>query len=642
MGHKSSSGNFDKTPSHLTFIYTFLVQLNVGNPNFSMGGLDMSSGNDNSIAIFFGSQTGNAEDLANQTKKIADKNGLDATVFDMDGFSASNLSNHKRILIITSTWGEGEMPDNAADLWEETCENNPSLSGVNYSICAIGDTDYDEFCQAGIDWDIKFQELGATKVTELQKCDVDFEPEWQTWVDKVIPAMVSIEIELPSSGEEVSVVEEPIVEPVEIKTKSGDKSPWSAKNPYPTKISECYVLNGEGSRKETRHIVFELGDSGMDYKVGDALGVVPENPPLTVDLLIEKAGWAQDHIVNTHNGERTLWEALKKDYEIHRVNKKFVKSLKEKVKSNGLRIKVSMVERHRETISTLGRGYSNSEVVMQTELLPSIPGDDPVERAEILANDADALEDYIWSRDYVDVFTDFSVSYTPEEFIDLLDKLKPRLYSIASSHDAHPGKVELTVGIVRYSHHGRDRGGLCTIYMADEVEVDKTDVGVFMSPTKSFVLPEDKSTDIIMVGPGTGIAPFRAFMEQRIFDGGDGKNWLFFGDQSSKTEFYYKESIEGWLDEGDLYRFTTAWSRDQEEKIYVQHRLKEHGAEVWEWFERGAYFYICGDKQYMAKDVHRALIEIAIEHGEMSEEDATHFIEKTMMKEQKRYLRDVY
>ena len=602
----------------------------------------MSSGNDNSIAIFFGSQTGNAEDLANQTKKIADKNGLDATVFDMDGFSASNLSNHKRILIITSTWGEGEMPDNAADLWEETCENNPSLSGVNYSICAIGDTDYDEFCQAGIDWDIKFQELGATKVTELQKCDVDFEPEWQTWVDKVIPAMVSIEIELPSSGEEVSVVEEPIVEPVEIKTKSGDKSPWSAKNPYPTKISECYVLNGEGSRKETRHIVFELGDSGMDYKVGDALGVVPENPPLTVDLLIEKAGWAQDHIVNTHNGERTLWEALKKDYEIHRVNKKFVKSLKEKVKSNGLRIKVSMVERHRETISTLGRGYSNSEVVMQTELLPSIPGDDPVERAEILANDADALEDYIWSRDYVDVFTDFSVSYTPEEFIDLLDKLKPRLYSIASSHDAHPGKVELTVGIVRYSHHGRDRGGLCTIYMADEVEVDKTDVGVFMSPTKSFVLPEDKSTDIIMVGPGTGIAPFRAFMEQRIFDGCSGKNWLFFGDQSSKTEFYYKESIEGWLDEGDLYRFTTAWSRDQEEKIYVQHRLKEHGAEVWEWFERGAYFYICGDKQYMAKDVHRALIEIAIEHGEMSEEDATHFIEKTMMKEQKRYLRDVY
>ena len=606
-----------------------------------MGGHNMSSESDNSIAIFFGSQTGNAEDLANQTKKLADKSGLNATVFDMDGFPASNLINHKRILIITSTWGEGEMPDNAADLWDETCSQNPSLAGVNYSICAIGDTGYDEFCQAGIDWDNKFQELGATKVTDLQKCDVDFEPEWQVWVDKVIPAMVSIEIKV-ESAEAAPAPEVKIVEKKEKKEKSKDKSGWSAKNPYPTKITECYILNGEGSRKETRHIVFDLGDSGMDYKVGDALGVVPENPPLTVDLLIEKAGWAQDHIVHTHNGERTLWEALKKDYEIHRVNKKFVKSLKEKVKSSGLRIKVSMVERQRETVSVTNRGWSNSEPVLQAELLPSIPGDDPVERAEILANDADALEDYIWSRDYVDVFNDFSISYTPEEFIDLLDKLKPRLYSIASSHDAHPGFVELTVGIVRYSHHGRDRGGLCTIYMADEVDVNETDVGVFMSPTKSFVLPEDKSTDIIMLGPGTGIAPFRAFMEQRIFDGGNGKNWLFFGDQSSKTEFYYKDTIENWLDEGHLYRFTTAWSRDQEEKIYVQHRLKEHGAEVWEWFERGAYFYICGDKQYMAKDVHRALIEIAMEHGEMSEEDATFFIEKTMMKEQKRYLRDVY
>ena len=237
---------------------------------------------------------------------------------------------------------------------------------------------------------------------------------------------------------------------------------------------------------------------------------------------------------------------------------------------------------------------------------------------------------------------EFDVSYSPEEFFELTGRLKPRLYSIASSHDAHPGLVELTVGIVRFSYHGRDRGGLCTLFMADEIGNSEQQVGVFMSPTKSFVLPEDKDTDIIMVGPGTGIAPFRAFMEQRVFDGGKGKNWLFFGDQSAKTEFYYKDTIESWLDSGDLYRFTTAWSRDQAEKIYVQHRLKEHGAEVWEWFENGAYFYICGDKTYMAKDVHRALIEIAMEHGGMSEEDATHFIEKTMMKEQKRYLRDVY
>ena len=425
-------------------------------------------------------------------------------------------------------------------------------------------------------------------------------------------------------------------------SENQEKSAWSAKNPYMSKITECYVLNGEGSRKETRHVVFDLGDSGLDYKVGDALGVLSENPEETVNLLIETAGWDESQIVSTRSGEVTLREALKKDFEIHRVNKKFVNSLSEKVTSSGMRITVKLIERYRESVAGSGPNWMGGDAPLQSELLPSIPGDDPVGRVDTLASDPKAMEDYIWSRDYIDVLRDFDVNYSAEEFLELADKLKPRLYSIASSHDAHPGFVELTVGIVRYSHHGRDRGGLCTVYLADEVEVNKTDVGVFMSPTKSFVLPADTSTDIIMVGPGTGIAPFRAFMEQRIHDGGSGKNWLFFGDQSEKTEFYYKESIESWLDEGHLYEFTTAWSRDQAEKIYVQHRLKEHGARIWEWFERGAYFYICGDKTYMAKDVHRALIEIAKEHGGMSDEDATYFIEKTMMKEEKRYLRDVY
>tara|TARA_Y100000766_G_scaffold145241_1_gene124813 strand:+ start:4599 stop:6401 length:1803 start_codon:yes stop_codon:yes gene_type:complete len=600
----------------------------------------MSENQDKSLAIFFGTQTGNAEDLAMQTKKIADKSGLETTVIDMDNYPANELQKHKRILIITSTWGEGEMPDNAAEMWDDVCAKNPSLSGVNYSVCAIGDTSYDEYCQAGIDWDNKFKELGANRVSDVQLCDVDFEPEWKIWVDKVIPAMASIEITLTTSEPE-PVVEAVKEAPKEVAASNG-KSAWSAKNPYMSKITECYILNGEGSRKETRHIVFDLGDSGLDYKVGDALGVVSENPEETVNLLIETAGWDESQIVSTRSGDRTLREALKKDFEIHRVNKKFVNSLSEKVTSSGMRITVKLIERYRESVAGNGSDWMGGDAPLQSELLPSIPGDDPVGRVENLTSDPKAMEDYIWSRDYIDVMRDFDVNYSAEEFLEIADKLKPRLYSIASSHDAHPGFVELTVGIVRYSHHGRDRGGLCTVYMADEVEVNETDVGVFMSPTKSFVLPADTSTDIIMVGPGTGIAPFRAFMEQRIHDGGSGKNWLFFGDQSEKTEFYYKESIESWLDEGHLYEFTTAWSRDQEEKIYVQHRLKEHGARIWEWFERGAYFYICGDKTYMAKDVHRALIEIAKEHGGMSDEDATYFIEKTMMKEEKRYLRDVY
>ena len=413
---------------------------------------------------------------------------------------------------------------------------------------------------------------------------------------------------------------------------------WSAKNPYMTTITENYILNGEGSRKETRHIVFDLGDSGLDYKVGDALGVIAENPPHIVDELIEVQGWDRDQTVTTHKGERTLYDALKKDFEVHMANKKFVKSLASKVVSTGMNISMAFVSRQRNDDAWNASG----DEARPSGLKASVPSNDPAAQVEAINADVKAVEDYLWTRDYVDIMREFEVKYTIEEFMELADKLKPRLYSIASSHDAHPGFVELTVGIVRFEYNGRARGGLCTQFMADEINTSGAPIGVFMSPTKSFVLPDDKDIDIIMVGPGTGIAPFRAFMEQRVFDGGKGRNWLFFGDQSASTEFYYKDTIEGWVDEGHLYKFTTAWSRDQEEKIYVQHRLKEHGKEVWEWFENGAYFYICGDKQYMAKDVHRALIDIAIEHGGMSEADATHFIEKTMMREQKRYLRDVY
>ena len=418
---------------------------------------------------------------------------------------------------------------------------------------------------------------------------------------------------------------------------------WSAKNPYSSRITENYILNGEGSRKETRHIVFDLGDSGLEYKVGDALAVLPENPQEIVDNLIVNQGWDPLQIIDAGKGEKTLRDALKMDVEIHRVNKRFVGSLISKVESSGLKINVKLTGRRRMIVggeTILDWNAESGDTL--NGLNSSAAGDDPVAKVENMADDSSAMEDYIWSRDYLDVLDEFGVKYAPDEFLGLVDRLKPRLYSIASSLDAHPGAVELTVGIVRYSHHGRDRGGLCTIFMADEIDDSDLPIRVFMSPTKTFVLPEDPSVDIIMVGPGTGIAPFRAFMEQRIYDKASGRNWLIFGDQSSKTEFYYQDTIEKWLDEGDLSHFTTAWSRDQEEKIYVQHRMAEHGKEIWDWLENGAYFYVCGDKQYMAKDVHRTLIEIAREHGSMSADDATHFIEKVMMREQKRYLRDVY
>jgi len=296
-------------------------------------------------------------------------------------------------------------------------------------------------------------------------------------------------------------------------------SNWSAKNPYNSKITECYVLNGEGSRKETRHVVFDLGDSGLDYKVGDALGVLAENPPHIVEELLEVQGWDREQTVTSHKGEKDLYSALKKDYEVHMANKKFVQSLTDKIVSSGMSISMSIVKRSRDNLDW----SSTSEGDLPPGLNSSMPSDDPASKVKAIVADAKAIEDYLWTRDYVDIMREFNVKYSPEEFLELADRLKPRLYSIASSHDAHPGFVELTVGIVRFSYHDRQRGGLCTQYMADEVVVNETDVGVFMSPTKSFILPDDPNTDIIMVGPGTGIAPFRAFMEQRVHDKAPGR-----------------------------------------------------------------------------------------------------------------------
>jgi sulfite reductase (NADPH) flavoprotein alpha-component len=223
-----------------------------------------------------------------------------------------------------------------------------------------------------------------------------------------------------------------------------------------------------------------------------------------------------------------------------------------------------------------------------------------------------------------------------------MDRLKPRLYSIASSPDYEPGTVHLTVGIVRYNHHDRDRTGLATGFLADRCKVVETDIGIFMSPTRSFILPKDLSTDIIMVGPGTGIAPFRAFLQQRDIDGATGRNWLFFGDWTESGENYYKEEMDDWKERGILTKHDLAWSRDGSEKVYVQHLMKKHGEEIWAWIDGGAYFYVCGDKSRMAKDVHKTLIGICGEHGGMSEEDAHEFVETRMMRTEKRYLRDVY
>ncbi len=418
---------------------------------------------------------------------------------------------------------------------------------------------------------------------------------------------------------------------------------WSNKNPFMASLAERYALTGQNSKKETIHLSIDLSGSEIDYKAGDALGVIPTNPPELVDELIGVLGWSPEEMVTTQKGERNLKTALIEDVEIHRLNKKVMAAISNLHQpSPG---KVILIRRERRSLDSdiVIETWSAEDDGMDPSSNLSSKDQDPLSRVAVIANDAEAMEEYIWSRDYIDLVSEIGeFPGTSQDLVDAMDRLKPRLYSISSSPDAHLGEVHLTVAVVRYHHHDRDRMGLCSGWMAETVGKDTPEVPVFLSTTKSFVLPTDPSTDIIMVGPGTGIAPFRAFLEQRGCDEADGKNWLFFGDWTESDHYYYREQIEGWVESNLLTRMTTAFSRDQEEKIYVQHRMIEHGAELWSWLSSGAVFYVCGDKSRMAKDVHQALIDIAEEHGGMESEDAKHYIETKLMREEKRYLRDVY
>ena len=423
---------------------------------------------------------------------------------------------------------------------------------------------------------------------------------------------------------------------------------WSAKNPYESTLTANFILNGEGSKKETRHLVFDLGDSGLEYKAGDALGIIPVTSSELVEDVIVALGADSDEVVETHAGTVTLLEALTNHYEIHQANRKFVASIGNKFEALGGPSEIRIVKRVRTSVdsgqATMHWSWSGDDDDYPEGFSPIGSSVDPAyELWKSLTSDDKAMEDYLWGRDYIDVLNDFGhLGFSGQDFVDQLNRLKPRLYSIASSPDFEPGTVHLTVAIVRYEGQGRSKTGLTTGYLADRTPEGTDDIRVFMSPTRSFILPEDGSKNIIMVGPGTGIAPFRAFLQQRKLDGAEGKNWLFFGDWTEEGEFLYRDEIGEYVEDGTIDKLNLAWSREGPEKVYVQHLMAEHGAEIWEWIDNGGYFYVCGDKNYMARDVHSTLIGICVEHGGLSEDDAKQFVEQTLMREEKRYLRDVY
>ncbi len=534
------------------------------------------------VTIIFGSQTGTAETLSKKAAKQLKAANCEPTIIDMAELSPDDLKSVQHLLLITSTYGEGEPPDNAMSLHSALmADSAPSMEGLSYSVMGLGDSSYADFCQCSKEFDARLDALGAKRVAPMGEADGDPDEAFAEWIASVQSVL----------GEAGATPAAEIVEDEEV----SEGPQYNKKNPFAAKLLKSVNLNKEGSSKATHHIEISLEGSGLDYVVGDALGVYPENNAKLVDEIIEAAGFEPDELTQVPHGEdQQLFEALRYHYDISVLTEPFLMACARLSKHPDLKAIVS---------------------------------------------DESKRKDYLVGRGLVDPIVDFGVKFpTTEYLVAPLKALNPRLYSISSSPKAHPGEVHLTVGKVTYDSHGRKRMGVCSTYLADH-KLDRP-VKVYMHSNNAFRLTDDDNAPAIMIGPGTGIAPFRAFLEEREARGAKGKNWLLFGDQHQATDFLYEEQITAWMKSGLLTRFDTAFSRDQTEKVYVQNRIIEFADEFYAWLEEGGSIYICGDASRMAKDVDAAIhkaVEIA---GKKSADEAKAYVEA--LKKAKRYLRDVY
>jgi len=532
------------------------------------------------INILFGTQTGNSESVAEDLSNFALSNGFKTQINALDDIEMNNLSKMKNVAIITSTYGEGEMPDNAQLFWNALSSNTaPQLNNMNYSVLALGDTGYEEFCHAGKLLDTRLEQLGAKRIIKRIDCDVDFEDLAEKWINSVVQKF--------NPDKKIDAVNKD-------KTESIVKS-WSRKNPYEAIISYNTLLSGPNSNKEIIHYEIDLGDSGLKYEVGDSLSIIPRNKQLLVDQIIERLHTSKDFIPSGH--EIDIENLLKFKFEILTPTKRLIE----------------YVEKIAE----------DSELSLILE-----------------KKDSKALDDFKWGMDVLDFMNlNPKVDFIVEKFLDLLKPLQHRTYSISSSINKYDNKVHLTISSVRWKNKKRDYNGVCSTYLADDCNENEK-IKIFFTPNKSFRLPEDKDKDIIMIGPGTGIAPFRAFLQEREVTKSSGKNWLFFGDQTRDNDFIYEDELKDMLNKNILTKLDLAFSRDQKEKLYVQHKIYENKKEFFSWIENGSIIYICGDATKMAKDVEDIILKIISEEKNCSFNDSIDYLNK--LKKEKRYLRDVY
>ncbi|WCK56648.1 assimilatory sulfite reductase (NADPH) flavoprotein subunit [Aneurinibacillus sp. Ricciae_BoGa-3] len=538
------------------------------------------------VTILYGSQTGNAQGVAENAGKTLSRRGFQVTVSSMSDFKPNNLKKVQNLIIVSSTHGEGDPPDNALSFHEFLHGRRaPKLDDIRFSVLSLGDSSYEFFCQTGKEFDQRLEELGATRLYPRVDCDLDYDEPAAEWLEGVISSL--------SEAQGGSTA------PAVAAAPQAGKSVYSRTNPFKAEVLENLNLNGRGSNKETRHLELSLEGSGLTYEPGDSLGIYPQNDPALVDTLLVEMKWDPEEMVTVgkQGDVLPLREALTSHYEITVLTKPLLEQAAQ----------LSANENLRELVA---------------------PGNE------------EKLKAYLEGRDLLDLVRDYVLwGVSAQAFISILRKMPARLYSIASSLSANPDEVHLTIGAVRFEAHGRERKGVCSILAAERLQPGDT-LPVYIQHNQNFKLPENPDTPIIMVGPGTGIAPFRAFLQEREETGAEGKSWLFFGDQHFRTDFLYQTEWQKWVKDGVLTKMDVAFSRDTDEKVYVQHRMLEHSKELFEWMQQGAVIYICGDEKNMAHDVHHTLLEIIAKEGGMSHEKAEAYL--AGMQQQKRYQRDVY
>ena len=536
------------------------------------------------VLVLSASQTGNARGVAEFLHAKLKNAGVEAVLSSAGDFKSKTLPDEDIVLLVTSTQGEGEPPEEALPLYKFVFgKKAPDLGKLTFAVLGLGDSSYPNFCQAGKDFDAKFAELGARRLNDLGICDLDFQSAADAWIEAVVPQVAELAAQTAAAS---------VATPAALQTAG---TVYTKDKPYTATLSVRQKITSRSAEKDVEHIEIDLSGSGLHYQAGDALGVLPLNAPALVQEILD---------LHQLSGEEKI--RLSDDLETD--------------------IRTALTESADITQNTPALVQQYAELSGSEEL-------------KTTAADKARLDAYLAATPPVGVFAAHPHPLDAQTLFQLFRPQTPRLYSIASAQDEVGEEVHLTVGVVRFEHHGNTYTGAASGYLGERLE-EGGEVRVFVEPNPNFRLPADGNTPVIMIGAGTGIAPFRAFMQQRAANGDNGKNWLIFGNQRLADDFLYQLEWSDYRKDGILTRADLAWSRQGEHKVYVQHKIAEHAAEVWNWLQQGAHLYVCGDATRMARDVETALIDVIETQGKLSRDDAEDYLNE--MREDKRYQRDVY